>query len=244
MKTQIRIFIFGGLLLAALSIVFLLAGWWRFSAVDDAAQISASIWPGYKREAKTHVSQRLLELESLAPIEGGALFIGDSITEFAPLASMFPGVLIANYGVGWGTSDGLLLRLDQLTRNAPDRVFVLIGTNDIHYDQPPEHIAGNIVSAVTALRRDMPGAELYVISILPRETESMAVVKATNALLEERAAASGYVYLDVSQALAAPDGSLRADLTTDGLHLNAAGYAALSRAMGPCVLSGCEALPQ
>ncbi len=243
MKTRKQTLIVGGLLLVAL-FVFLLAAGGRFFAADDATQISASIWSGYKREAKTHVSQRLLELESLAPIEGGALFIGDSITEFAPLASMFPGVLIANYGVGWGTSDGLLLRLDQITRNAPDRVFVLMGTNDIHYGHAPEHIAGNIVAAVTALRRDMPDTEIYVISLLPREPESMAAVRAANALLKERAAAGGYVYLDVSKALAAPDGSLRADLTTDGLHLNAPGYAALAKAMGLCVLSGCEALPQ
>ena len=234
----------GVLLLCAVLFVYLVVSRGWLPAGDHAAQISASVWTGYKREAKTHVTRRLRELESFRPITGGALFIGDSITENAPLTSMFPGVPVANYGIGWGTSDGVLLRLDQIARNEPDRIIILIGTNDIHYDHTAEHIADNIVSAVASLRRDMLDTEFYVMSILPRQAKAMTTVRATNMLLEARAAAGGYVYLDLTPIFAAPDGTLRADLTTDGLHLNAAGYAAWAKAMGPCVLYGCAALAQ
>ncbi|MFC2951297.1 GDSL-type esterase/lipase family protein [Marinicaulis aureus] len=244
MKPVRRKITLGVLFLCAVSFVFLILTRERLPAGDDAALISASVWSGYKREAKTHVTRRLRELESLRSITGGALFIGDSITKNAPLASMFPGVPVANHGIGWGTSDGVLLRLDQIARNQPDRVFILIGTNDLHYDHTPEHIAGNVVSAAASLRQDMPDTEFYVISILPRQDKAMAAVTATNMLLEERAAAGGYVYLDLTPVLAAADGTLRTDLTTDGLHLNAAGYAAWAKAMGPCVLYGCAALAQ
>ncbi len=248
MKPAVRNIILGVLLLGAVSVSFLAVMRGRLptdgGSGDRAVEISASVWAGYKRDAKTHVTRRLRELESLPPIRKGALFVGDSITENAPLASMFPGVPVANYGIGWGTSDGMLLRLDQVSRNEPDRVIILIGTNDVHYDHAAEHIADNIISTVASLRRDMSDTEFYVMSILPRQAKAMATVRATNVILDERAAASGYVYLDLTPIFAAPDGTLRTDLTTDGLHLNAAGYAAWARAMGACVLDGCTAIAQ
>jgi lysophospholipase L1-like esterase len=45
----------------------------------------------------------------------------------------------------------------------------------------------------------------------------------------EYARAIGPVYLDYFSAVAGPDGTLRSELTDDGLHPNAAGYAV----MGP-----------
>jgi lysophospholipase L1-like esterase len=198
------------------------------------------IWEGLVPPAKAHVAARLPEIDRLQPLQGGVLFIGDSITEGAPLYAMFPGVALANYGIGWDTSDGVLLRLDQVRRNQADRAFILIGTNDVNYTQSPERIAKNILSIVAQLATDMPDTELYVISILPRETPNNALVAAANAILESSAPDAGYVYLDLATPMRAEDGTLRADLSFDGLHLNVHGYSVWARALDGCVRDGCS----
>jgi lysophospholipase L1-like esterase len=202
------------------------------------------IWDGLVPPAKEHVALRLPEIDSLQPLQGGVLFIGDSITEGAPLYAMFPGVSLANYGIGWDTSDGVLLRLDQVRRNKADRAFILIGTNDVNYTQSPERIAKNILSIVAQLAADIPDTELYVISILPREAPNNAVVAAANVILESSAKDAGYIYLDLATPLMAEDGTLRADLTFDGLHLNVHGYSIWARALDACVRDGCSGVAQ
>jgi lysophospholipase L1-like esterase len=113
------------------------------------------VWPGFIAPAKEHVARRLPQIQALAPLQEGVLFIGDSITEGAPLWAMFPGLPSANYGIGWDTTDGLLLRLDQVRRNVAERAFILIGTNDLGYQHSARHIASNIQSIVAELLPDM-----------------------------------------------------------------------------------------
>lgn len=215
------------------------------AAAPDAGQVFDSrIWDGLVLPAKEHLARRLPEIDGLQPLKGGVLFIGDSITEGAPLNAMFPGVSLANYGIGWDTSDGVLLRLDQIRRNQADRAFILIGTNDVNYTQSSERIAKNIVSITAQLASDIPGTELYVISILPREAPNNAVLAAANVILEQSAADAGYVYLDLATPMLAADGTLRADLTFDGLHLNVHGYSIWATALDSCVRNGCtEVVP-
>ena len=207
-----------------------------------APQGDERIWPGLVPPAKKHVASRLPQIDALQKLTGGVLFIGDSITEGAPLFAMFPGVSSANCGIGWDTSDGLLLRLDQIRRNNPQRAFVLIGTNDLGYGHTPEHIAGNVILAVDRLSADMPETEFYVISILPREAQSNAAILESNEILASATGDHGYVYLDLASHTMAPDGTLRAELTFDNLHLNVHGYSLWSALMENCVRMGCGEL--
>ena len=101
-------------------------------------------WADIDPRAVDHVNRRLDEIEWQPRLQGGVLFLGDSITEGAPLTTMFPGLNLRNQGISWDTSDGVLLRLNQVTRHAPDRIFLLIGTNDTNYTDDPSRIAGNI----------------------------------------------------------------------------------------------------
>ncbi|MEO1190042.1 MAG: hypothetical protein AAFW60_13320, partial [Pseudomonadota bacterium] len=47
------------------------------------------LWPGLNSRGHDHVNQRLDEIEALPRLDGGVLFVGDSITEGAPLYTMF-----------------------------------------------------------------------------------------------------------------------------------------------------------
>ena len=56
----------------------------------------------------------------------------------------------------------------------------------------------------------------------------MARITALNAWMKEYAAANGHVYLDYVPAMADAEGLLRAELSEDDLHPNAAGYAIMA----------------
>ena len=56
----------------------------------------------------------------------------------------------------------------------------------------------------------------------------MARITAINAWMKDYAAANGHVYLDYVTAMADAKGLLRAELSEDDLHPNAAGYAVMA----------------
>lgn len=207
-----------------------------------AAGDDPHIWPGFVPAAKQHVQARLPQLEALPPLEEGVLFIGDSITEGAPLHAMFPRLPVANYGIGWDTTDGLLLRLGQIARNRAERAFIMIGTNDTSYGHSARHITENIELAVTTLSGRLPTTEFYVISILPREAAMSALVQETNAMLQQRAKTGAFTYLDLARFMATEEGTLKPELTFDSLHLNVHGYALWASVLNECVWQGCDGI--
>jgi len=65
----------------------------------------------------------------------------------------------------------------------------------------------------------------------------------TNAILRDSVEGGGYVYIDLAAHMRAADGTLKASLTYDGLHLIDKGYAVWAKALGHCVRHGCRELP-
>lgn len=199
----------------------------------------AELWPGLTQAAHDHVNRRLDQIETLPILQGGALFVGDSITEEAPLETLFPGVETANQGISWDTSDGVLLRLGQITRHQPDRLFLLIGTNDTNYTDDPARIANNILEITAHLSITLPESELYVLSVLPRGAPLNQTVTGINEIISVAGGSGDYVYLDLASALRADNGELPPALSEDNLHLNAAGYAIWAERLDTCVRQGC-----
>lgn len=199
----------------------------------------AVLWPGLPPEAHEYVNRRLDEIEGAPPLQGGVLFVGDSITDGAPLYAMFPNLKTSNHGIAWDTTDGVLLRLAQITRHSPDRLFMMIGTNDTDYTSEAAQISGNIFSITDALSAEMPETELYVVSVLPRGGPGNAVISEVNADLEAGALARPYQYLDLASAMRGPDGEMDPALSYDNLHLNVQGYAVWEKTLRDCVWNGC-----
>jgi lysophospholipase L1-like esterase len=185
------------------------------------------------------------------PLERRVVFFGDSITDnwdAAGFGGFFPGKPYVNRGISGQTTAQMLLRYRaDVVDLSPAVVVILAGTNDI---------AGNAGPATDAAIRNnfrsladiasANGIELVLCSILPVTDVKIgedgkprvwsggrpaARIDGLNRWLQEYANANGYVYLDYATPMAAPDGPLKADLTDDGLHPNAAGY----KVMGPLV---------
>src|SRR5690349_6733233 len=75
---------------------------------------------------------------------GGVALIGDSITHLGKWDLLFPDVATRNLGIAGERSEHLLQRLDSLIAMKPEKVFVLIGTNDLHMGFGVDDIAANV----------------------------------------------------------------------------------------------------
>jgi len=192
--------------------------------------------PDYMMQGgKDHFNWRLPLIEEQPVINGVILLAGDSITEGWLDKNIDFGVAVSNHGIGWDTVTGLKSRLPQMLRHSPDKVFLLIGTNDIGYNREPEIMAQELSEIIDAFQSQKPNTQIYIQSIMPREIEAMPFVDGINAAYKALAVKQGVIYIDLELAFAAPDRTLKQELTYDGLHLNEQGYRVWAEMLEPYI---------
>lgn len=162
--------------------------------------------------------------------------LGDSITYRADWRRLFPGSDISNAGWPDDTLEGLWNRLDAIVAAKPNKVFLMIGINNLYRDVP-------IVDLVRSYER-----VLYKLS----QSETLVYVQSTllTALLfrpeiNERVTAFNTglravcastircTYIDLNSRLA-PDGILK--YPADGVHLDPEAYRIWRDAIAPYLL--------
>ena len=187
------------------------------------------------------IQTKYRELNQISVIEPDIIFIGDSIIEYYPLQELLgTSKAIVNRGIR-GYQTGLLLdNLDShLYGDAVDQIVLLIGTNDIGKDIPMNEALNNLESVIQTISRDYPLSQIKLVSILPvnegedfKQTVYIRTnekIKAWNQAYQDLASAYMQVeFVPVFENLLDQEGQLKADYTTDGLHLSVAGYQALS----------------
>jgi lysophospholipase L1-like esterase len=173
--------------------------------------------------------------------EDRVVFMGDSITDSwgrsqnPNIASpYFPGKPYVNRGISGQTTAQMLLRFyPDVVAHKPKAVVFLAGTNDLAGNLGPvtiESIENNLAAMADIARAN--SIKVVLGSVLPvcdyhrpqtaqRPPEK---IKALNEWLKATAAKNGYVYLDYYTPMLDDKGFLKAELTYDGLHPNAAGY--------------------
>jgi lysophospholipase L1-like esterase len=168
------------------------------------------------------------------------VFVGDSNTEGFPIQEMYRGPIpFYNRGIAGDTTWDVLNRMPESVYDlTPGKVFLLIGTNDLAgEDETLAGIAGRIEEICTSIRVTLPQTMLFLLSIYPVNTShhpkiqqrvvanrTNADIQALNALIERMANGIGIRYLDLFHLLTDAEGELNVEYTTDGLHLNIAGY--------------------
>ena len=188
---------------------------------------------------QAHFGKRLEEVSQKAPVSSGTILIGDSITEawmWQADKETYPFNLpVGNHGVSWDVTEGAVLRLPLVEPSEPEQIFIKIGTNDISLGVPLEEMKKQFDNLLSGLREQEPQADIIVQSVLPRETDKLEKVAKVNAMQAELTQKYGAVHIDLTDIFAADDGTLRSELTYDGLHLNEAGYAVWGNALLPYV---------
>ena len=198
------------------------------------------VWPEYNEVEREYVEPRLTEIAETPEPEGAVLFVGDSITQGADLASLFPGQAVSNHGIAADRTQGVLHRMDQITRGTPSKIFLMIGTNDLHQDgAEPSRIASRVGTIIDTLRDREPQAELHVVGILPRAASMAEAVAEANMGIRDEAERAGVTYIDLTSVMADGDGKIRDELTYDDLHLSKEGYRVWADSLRPCVEGDC-----
>lgn len=192
-----------------------------------------------KEQAKMQDKYR--ELNQVSVKEPDIIFIGDSIVEYYPLQELLQtNKVLINRGIRGYKTDLLLDNLDaHLFGSALDKVFILIGTNDIGKEMPQSETMENLEGVIQKISREYPLAQIQLLSVLPvneGEEYKGTVYLRTNEKIQDlnrayQGLASIYTnvqFIDLYETLLDETGQLDQEFTTDGLHLTIAGYALLS----------------
>ena len=180
--------------------------------------------------------------------EERVVFLGDSITDLwddPGYGGFFPGRPYINRGIGSQTTPQMLIRFRRdVIALRPRAVVILAGTNDIAGVTGPttlDAIEDNLASMAELARAH--GIRVVLASVLPTndyavDSSGKAIVhsksrppeaiKAFNERIKRYAISNDHVYLDYYSSMVGEDGSLRRDLTNDGLHANEKGYAVMT----------------
>ncbi|NJC42233.1 lysophospholipase L1-like esterase [Brevundimonas alba] len=186
-----------------------------------------------------HYRERTTVFSGYEPLNGaGVAFVGDSITEGGDWAALFPGVPVRNYGIGGDRSDGVLARAAQVVGARPQRIILMIGTNDLANGYTPEAIAADVGRVLALWKAALPDTQLVVESVLPRQPEFDARIRDLNTRLMQTAAANGADWIDIHTAFLTQGDRLDPAVTADDLHLTPPGYARWKTIIEPCVRTG------
>ncbi len=165
--------------------------------------------------------------------------MGNSITEaWAPrFSELFPGKPYVGRGISGQTTPQMLVRFRQdVVALRPAVVVILGGTNDIAGNTGPSNtamIADNLRSMTEIAHAN--GIRVVLASVLPvfdypwkRGLAPADTIVRLNRWMRAYADSVGAIYLDLHTATADARKGLRAELTRDGVHPNAAGYQVMS----------------
>lgn len=195
------------------------------------AQITQPVFPDSL--FSTYYHQRATHFTQLPATQGGVIFLGNSITDGGEWAELFPGISVLNRGISGDYSTGVLNRLAEVYNRKPDKLFLLIGVNDLTRNIRVDSIFKNISWIAALMHQHSPKTILYVQSIFPvneklgkfsGHTSKRKQIFELNHLLRSHATESNYIFLDVFSALADSTQRLKEAYTNDGLHLTGAGY--------------------
>jgi lysophospholipase L1-like esterase len=175
------------------------------------------------------------QLGAPRPGEQRVVFYGNSITDAWAeyFETMFPGRPYVGRGISGQTTPQMLVRFRQdVIALEPAVVVILAGTNDIAGNTGPSTlgmIEDNLTSMVELARAN--DIRVVLASVLPAYDypwrpglDPAPKIVALNTWMRQYASAHDVVYLDYHSAMADDRMGLRAELTDDGVHPNAAGY--------------------
>lgn len=163
------------------------------------------------------------------------VMLGNSLTENGgDWAARLGNKNVRNRGIIGDEVMGVYDRLHQILPGHPAKLFLLIGVNDVSHDLTTDTIVSMIRVTVERIRKESPDTKLYLQSLLPinesfgrykRLAGKTSMIPEINKQLEELAKEKGLTYINLFPLFTEKGSNvLRAELTTDGLHLKEEGY--------------------
>lgn len=179
-----------------------------------------------------HHNNRLAQFASEPMAQGGFVFMGNSITEGGPWKELV-GDHAINRGIGGDISYGILNRLSEIIERKPEKLFLMIGTNDMSKDIPAQLVAANVKKALERVQRESPDTEIYLQSILPLNPGVPGFLQGfgkqnqvlmCNQLLAKVAEETEVTFINLFPYFLNNDLLLKEEFTYDGVHLTRKAY--------------------
>lgn len=182
----------------------------------------------------TYYNQRLTLFEKLPDTKGEIIFLGNSITDGCEWSELLGNPNVKNRGISGDTTEGVLFRLNEVTRSKPAKVFLLIGINDLSRGVSKDTVFSNICKIADRIRKESPRTKIYIQSILPvndsfglfkNHTNKTDEVIWVNAQLKEWCTKENVGFVNLYGRFKSSDSEkINPKYTNDGLHLLGDGY--------------------
>lgn len=200
-----------------------------FSGNDKTRQSSmpAPHMPEWYYMNSRHWKEKKAMYEAIPNEANEIIFVGNSLTFACNWAELLQNPKVKNRGIEGDNTEGLLERLDEITESLPDKIFLMMGVNDIGYGLPIAEITANYQTILTRIKQSSPLTSVYVQSVLPirglkgRNNDS---IKVLNENLQLLAGENTAVFINLYPDFLDSDGELNMSYSYDGLHLNTEGY--------------------
>lgn len=212
-------------LLCVLLLMALLFVLYRNNYFAVFRQVSTS---SYDYTNNAQYIQRQTLFETLPLEKSDVIFVGDSITARCEWQEFYPEKKVLNRGIDSDVTEGVRNRLDVITASQPDKIFIMIGINDIRQKIPTTTTLTHYEELLTQLKEVLPDTELYIQSVLPigdNTGMSNEDVQLLNTELLKLATKMNLTYIDLYSLLIDETGYLPDACSIDGVHLTGQGYA-------------------
>ncbi|WP_215224657.1 GDSL-type esterase/lipase family protein [Echinicola shivajiensis] len=213
------------------SIIFLLATAIFIMRLHGTSSAQTSIDSSF---ANGHYMDRINFFSSLPSKPSPIIFLGNSITEAGDWTDVLPGLPVANRGISGDISFGVLARYKDLLETSPEKIFLLIGVNDLKREIPIPLILKNYEKIIRLTLSDKNTTKLYIQSVLPINKELIPAsfskvtnenIKTLNHQLKKLTASYPEVsYIDLWPVFEDETKNLKKNLTSDGIHLKPIAY--------------------
>ena len=184
---------------------------------------------------RDYYTDKLSFFRSLRPTRTGIFFVGDSLTDRCEWAELLNRCDVFNRGVDADTTDGVLSRIAEITARKPSKIFIMIGGNDFVIGRKVPEIEGNYKEIIHRIRAESPRTKIYIQSNLPTQYRRVPLprnyIRELNNRLKSMTDGRYIFFVDIYSRMVDKNGDLNPAYTTDGAHLNGAGYQAWREAI-------------
>ena len=157
------------------------------------------------------------------------VMLGDSMTEAGEWVELLPNNKVFNRGIAGDVCENLILRIKDVTKLQPNKIFLMIGINNLLFDVP-SNIAREYEKLVNELTNRCPDATIYIQSVLPINNKVRNLIQENKEIVQlnkfiiKIAERHQIEYIDLHSKFKDDEGNLNINYTADGIHLNGNGY--------------------
>lgn len=222
MKKKIEIFI--AVSVSLIVVILLIVGLKRVDRFSY--QKSQTVWQDLLSRAGVD--------KPAADAKSQIVFLGDSITFQEDWGVLFGTHEIYNAGISGNTTDDILGRLDAAVSGHPQKLFLMIGINDLLRGKDVPYVFSNYEKIVSGIRTQSPDTTVYLESVLPMDNamsgswfgsvDKQKIIK-LNSKIKSLADGNKIIFIDLYPHFCGANDVIYTKYTKDGLHLNSHGYA-------------------